>query len=90
MMNRIEKLRKRVDRVDNRIFKLLVKRYGLVSKIGEQKRQNKLSVIDRDRETNILRRFRILVEDDFLYRYIEKIYRAVFESSYEAEISKDE
>ncbi|RKY03021.1 MAG: hypothetical protein DRP54_00520, partial [Spirochaetes bacterium] len=56
--NKIDKLRFRVDRIDTKLLKLLVKRYRLVSEIGKYKRLNNQSIIDKSREDNILSRFR--------------------------------
>ncbi len=87
--NKIDKLRFRVDRIDTKLLKLLVKRYRLVSEIGKYKRLNNQSIIDKSREDNILSRFRSMIKDNSVYSYIENIYRAIFKSSYRAETTDE-
>ncbi len=53
-MDKIQKLRKKIDRIDDKISKLLKKRAKIVIEIGNQKRQNKSSIEDKNRETEII------------------------------------
>ena len=52
----VEDIRKKIDGLDNSIHDLLMERADLVLKIGEEKRKNKIQVIQLDRETIMLRR----------------------------------
>jgi len=46
--------RKKIDKIDRQIIGLLEKRLESARKIGEYKRKNKIKIIDRKREKEIL------------------------------------
>ena len=52
----VDDIRKKIDGLDNSIHDLLMERAELVLKIGEEKRKNKIQVIQPDREIIMLRR----------------------------------
>lgn len=54
-MNKLNQLRKQVDRVDNKIVILLNKRIKIVKKVGEYKKVNNLQIIDKKRWQVIIR-----------------------------------
>jgi len=86
--NSIEKIRKRIDKIDNRILRLIVKRYFLVKNIGKIKGITKMPVVNKDREKQILERILKLSDKVETKDYIESIYRAIFNASYEIEEEK--
>ena len=55
-MERLDKLRRAIDRVDEAIIRLLDLRKELVKLIGETKRELKREIIDVDREKEVLQR----------------------------------
>lgn len=49
MGEKITKLRKEIDRIDQSLLKLLGKRMAVAGKIGQIKKQSKLSMVDKKR-----------------------------------------
>ena len=58
----IEELRKEIDSIDNSIIQLLSKRKGIVKKIAGIKKQENKSIIDKEREQEIIHRLKKLAE----------------------------
>jgi len=56
MSNSVDEVRRQIDTLDNRIHDLLMERADLVLKIGEEKRKNKIQVVQPEREAMMLRR----------------------------------
>lgn len=56
-MENLEKLRTKIDKIDQKIGDLLQKRFQAVEKIKDYKAKFKLSVTDKARETEILHKF---------------------------------
>lgn len=56
MSKTVDSVRKQIDSIDDAIHDLLMKRAGLVLKIGEEKRKNNIQVVQPDREALMLRR----------------------------------
>ncbi len=54
MKHNIEELRMEIDKIDQEIIELLVKRYDVVSLIGEVKKNKKLMIDDFKREQIIM------------------------------------
>ncbi len=52
-MQRLNQLRKQIDRIDKQIFNLLVKRINTVKRISSFKRKHKLKTQDKHREKQI-------------------------------------
>ena len=52
----LEKLRNNIDKVDDQIFDLILKRLDYVEKIGNIKREMNLPVYDKSREQIIIKR----------------------------------
>lgn len=56
MSKTVESIRQQIDTLDNKIHDALMKRAELVLKIGEEKRKNKVQIIQPDREAIMVRR----------------------------------
>ena len=52
----LDDIRKKIDELDNRIHDTLMERAELVLKIGEEKRKNKIQIVQPAREARMLRR----------------------------------
>jgi chorismate mutase len=83
--DRLAALRRRIDRLDRRIFPLLARRHGLVLEVGRVKRRAGMPVEDPRREGEIGLRLARAGFGDGAKRYIGAVYRAIFESSKDAE-----
>jgi chorismate mutase len=55
--NNMKTLRKRIDKLDNKIIKILAKRMDVVTKIKEYKEKHNLPILDKKREVE-MREFR--------------------------------
>jgi chorismate mutase len=81
MGGRLQKYRKRVNRIDRRLAKLLARRYREVLLIGNLKRGEQRDVVDRERENEVFKRVLRVADDEGLRGYIRSIYRVIFEES---------
>jgi len=53
-LERIHELRERIDKIDEKILKLLDERVEVAKKIGEIKRERNISITDTEREEVVL------------------------------------
>ncbi len=78
----INKLRKEIDRIDNNIIELLSKRKGIVKKIADIKRQENKSIIDKEREQEIIHRLKKLSKEKGLdENFIGSVYGIIIDNS---------
>jgi chorismate mutase len=79
-MQEIEKYRKEIDRVDEKIIELLQIRTAIVYKISRYKARHNILAIDKKRENEVLKR----VQDLAIKHYIDdnfakKVYEVIIE-----------
>ncbi len=55
MDNKLEKLRKQIDNIDQQILTLLAKRIDVVRKIGSYKKEQSIPALDKKRWNEVLR-----------------------------------
>ena len=79
-VNRLNKYRRKIDSIDNRIIKLLKARLKYVEKIGNIKKQNGLEISDQKRENFIIRKIEKSVNPEDV-EPIKEIYSTIFEIS---------
>lgn len=73
----MNKIRRDIDKIDDKIFKLLKTRLSKAKKIGELKKYMKVNVDDTEREQEILGRLNI--EELSAYKdQITEIYKEIF------------
>lgn len=78
----LERLRKKVDAIDDEIVGLLGKRQFIVKAIGEIKKSNGIKVLSAAREQQILKRILLKGEKrNFDLEFINRIYRVIFKNS---------
>jgi len=58
----IKKLRAQIDKIDEKLLKILAERFKITQKVGEYKKKYKLPVIDREREKEIFQKRKLLAE----------------------------
>ena len=51
----MDNYRKKIDAIDKNIVKLLLKRFDLAKRIGNYKRKNKIKIIDKKRELQVIK-----------------------------------
>lgn len=76
----MEKYRKELDTIDDKISKLLKKRFEIILKVKDFKKKNKLKKKDSKRENEILKRI-TKNKNSKLKKYIKNIYKQVFKES---------
>ena len=79
----IKKLRKEIDNLDRQLLKLLSQRFLLSVRIGEIKKENKLDVIDPEREKKL---FSMLEKDGkdlgINKEFVFKLWKQIIDRSY--------
>ena len=69
----IKKLRNSIDKVDDQIFDLILKRFDYVEKIGNIKKEMNMPVDDKAREEIIIERLSEKLSTKIKYKEIKKI-----------------
>jgi len=78
---KIEKLRKEIDEVDQKLMNLLLERFSITKKIGQVKTSNSISIDDNDRENNIINHLSNKANNDLRKEDIADIFKLVFNIS---------
>lgn len=81
MNSGIERHRKKIDRLDRRVAKLLAKRFRQAVLIGRVKSENKIDVRDKTREGEVLERIDSVVDDGCARRFVRNVFRRIIEES---------
>ena len=69
----IKELRNSIDKIDDQIFDLILKRFDYVEKIGNIKKEMKMPVDDKAREEIIIERLSEKLSTKIKYKEIKKI-----------------
>lgn len=77
---KLDDIRRQIDKVDDEISKLYLKRMQLISDITDCKKQNAVMVEDKGREEDILRRITADVDEE-KRKYIISLYEKIFHDS---------
>lgn len=75
----MRELRQKIDGIDQKIIKLLIKRLDTVKKIGKFKKQTGLPVQDKKREKELKDKLKKLAGDKLSSEFIDEIYDVVLE-----------
>jgi chorismate mutase/prephenate dehydratase len=75
----LDKLRNRLDAIDDRVVALLSERAHVVAHVAELKQQHHLPIYIPEREASIIQRLRTINPGPLSGDAIERIYRAVIE-----------
>jgi chorismate mutase len=79
--DKLEKLRKRIDLLDDKIVDLLVNRTALADEIGEIKKVEGAPVKDQPREDRLVRRVRRRARKPMAKDSIEAVYAVILKES---------
>lgn len=77
----LEQLRDGINKIDHQLMELLDQRFELVKQVGVYKKENKLPIIDNDRQKLILEKANTFNNS----ASIKKIYQLIFTTSCEVE-----
>ena len=84
--NKLEEYRRQIDKIDEEIIKLLAKRFETVTKIGRFKKENNLSIIDKDRFQKVLDKVKnIASKHRISVSFIQDMYNLIHKYSCELE-----
>ena len=78
--NKLDELRSKIDKCDNKILNLLDDRFKIALKIGKLKKDKNLLIEHKDRENEILKRL-ANNSDNIDLRHIENIFKKIFKVS---------
>jgi len=78
-MDRINKLRKKIDKLDRELLTILDKRMAVSVEVGKYKAKNKVAIRDRKRESNIIRAK--MDSSDLNKSFVKKLFKLVFKES---------
>ena len=79
--NKINKLRKEIDRIDQDLIDLLKNRLSIAKEIGQVKASNLLGIDDIDRENKIIKNLSIKANNDLKEEDISNIFKLIFSIS---------
>ena len=87
-MNNLEKLREKINAIDDEISILLEKRFFVCGEIAEEKKQNGIKILDNKRETAVIKRVTEKVNVEYA-EHVKAVYLAILTESkvYQAELS---
>jgi chorismate mutase len=80
-MQKIETIRKEIDRLDDEIVKSLVERFLLAKSIAGLKLETGISNFDANREKEIILKACISVDEEILRENIQRIYESILHES---------
>lgn len=76
------KYRKKIDKIDNKIIKLLKKRQDLSKKIARYKKQRNLQILDPKRELIIFKNLeQKAIKNNLDKKYIKEVFEKIIEDS---------
>lgn len=81
MNDRLKRLRKEIDNIDEKILELLEKRMKIVYEVGELKHELEISVEDLNRENEIIQRLTSHSSGELTEKQLIRIFSSVFKSS---------
>ena len=76
----IKDLRNQIDSIDEQMVKLFVERMQIAGKVAEYKKENNLSIYDKDREIEILNKVEKLAGCEFK-PYVKNLFSTIMQSS---------
>lgn len=79
---KLEIIRNNINKIDRQIITLLVKRFIYVQKIGVLKKNRKLSIVDKKRESEILKNINNEAKKNRLNRnFVNKVFDLIIKQS---------
>jgi chorismate mutase len=80
--SQLQELRAEIDQLDNQLIEVLGRRMDVVTKIGDIKRRNNVTVLQASRWDQLLKRVEMRgAEYDFSQEFIDRMFRAIHQES---------
>ena len=83
MEEELKELRKEIDKLNKELLKILSSRGEIVKKIGRIKRKKGISLVDSDREDEILKKIKSQNEGPYSSAQIGNIFQEIFKQAVE-------
>ncbi len=88
MKNKLEDLRKKIDKIDEKIIILLVKRMKIVKNVGKHKKEKNIQFFDKKRWQKLIKSKRLLaVKYNLSEKLIEEIWELIHNEALKIEKS---
>ena len=87
-MNNLDNLRNKINETDDKIVELLLKRFEVVKNVREYKKSHGLEILQKDRETEVLKNISAQIDktNSREYKeYILEIYETILKTSKESQ-----
>ena len=84
----LKSLRKKIDSIDDQLLDLILKRTSIVDQVGAIKK-NSLDVVDKKRESEVIKKLLNLHEGNFAKDSIVRIWREIFNTSANIQFKKN-
>lgn len=81
-MKNLENLRAEVDSIDEELNKLFIKRLEVVSHIREEKKLNKMDILDKNREDKIFLKLKSETPEEY-FKYSKDLFQNILRISKE-------
>lgn len=81
-MKNLENLRAEVDSIDEELNKLFIKRLEVVSHIREEKKLNKIDILDKNREDKIFSKLKSETHEEY-FKYSKDLFQNILRISKE-------
>lgn len=70
----LNSLRKEIDEIDRELVQLIERRFNLVLLVGKYKKENKLPILDENREEKVLEKCKSYLLNSKYQPYLNKLY----------------
>lgn len=77
----LEKIREKIDQIDEKIVQLLEERFDIVEKVAQYKKENNKNIYDEKREKEVIKKILNKIKNNKLEKYIKNIYEIIMENS---------
>ena len=80
-MKKLRKLRNKIDKIDNEISSLLLKRKKVIKRIGEYKKKEGIPIIDKNREKELILKLKNKTNNKKEQNYLVEIFASIIRNS---------
>ena len=83
----LNKLRDKIDKIDDQLFQLLIDRAKVSAKVGDVKKSTEKEIFDRERESVIFKKLKLKCQKHNIdYAYVKNIWDIILNKSHDIQI----
>lgn len=83
----LDKLRNKIDKIDDQLFQLLIERAKVSAEVGDVKKTIEKEIFDRQRESAIFKKLQQKCQEYHTdYEYVKNIWRIILNKSHDIQI----